>query len=265
MEYAEKWMKRPATDKQLDYLLFLCNTTHELFNPYLTVYESLLEIKRMHKKLPITNEQREYIENILTVEDLKEFGINSYEDITHGDLDKLIILNPKLNFNRIIDNFIPKKIEIPEKWTSDYEIGITISKHSENNEMKYIKFYDMMVLDYDHISLENVLMILKRMRFKYRIYKTFNGYHVFIISQKIPYNNPLMIEIGKNLIIDPWYIIYSKYYGYVVRTSPKINREETTTHAFIQEFDNRETKTETEPFFVECVKVFEDNINKPLT
>jgi hypothetical protein len=151
------------------------------------------------------------------------------------DYKKKIFYNPKLFFTGLIERKIHNnKFKVLE-YSDTYEYGI--QKATCNKKMYYIKFYDMLVLDIDtdtdtdYNELKDYLLQYKR--FKFRVYKTFKGYHVFITNMLFNYSREVSVEVAKALGSDLYYLLYTKYNGYTVRLSPKIGRKETITHAFV--------------------------------
>ena len=53
------------------------------------------------------------------------------------------------------------------------------------------------MIDYDNKNLEELHKLLDKYDFAYKIYETRNGYHVYITSHKIPYND----KLSTNLIL----------------------------------------------------------------
>ncbi len=169
--------------------------------------------------------------------------IKNYKDISIYDFNKFINKNPNSNFKNSIKNCNLKRDCKILEWDDYYEYGIqTISK---SFEMKYIKSYDILCIDYDSNNLENLLKYLNRcikilaydsLTPLFRIYKTFSGYHIFIVSQIIPYNSDLAIKIGHILHSDKWYMLFSYKHGYCIRLTPKQNRNELYTHKYLGDY-----------------------------
>ena len=115
----------------------------------------------------------------------------------------------------------------------------------------------MLMIDYDNTTLEHILKILPT-NLRYRIYKTYNGYHVFVISQLISYNSEFSITLSKNIGCDEWYIIFFKYNGYCIRLTPKLNRSENSTHEFIMNYGNGNINSKC----LKMIKIFESKMFK---
>ena len=185
---------------------------------------------------------QKYFKNINEINDYiqkysQKYGkkiIKKYNDLKLIDYELLINDNPDINFDKCI-NKIPKIKEYVIEYTNNYEYGYQINNKFKDSKMYYIKFYDMLMIDYDSKDLESLYPKLDKYDFLYRIYETNNGYHIYIISHKISYNNNLFIEISLELNSDKRYIIFSRYNGYITRLSPKEN-EEIFYHKFIKNY-----------------------------
>lgn len=195
-------------------------------------------VKSLQQKIKIDEKTIRYIKNNFELDYLKNLFNNdfNYEDLTLYHLNKLFKYNPDTSFNKLIN--IKKNYRCSNKiitFSDKYEFGIQKSYSCENNEMYYIKFYDMLMLDYDHITFEKLMSYLSPFKEEYlfKIYKTINGYHVFILSHIIPYNSELSREIFIKLKSDKKYLLYSKYNGYNIRLNSKLNCNEIITNEFI--------------------------------
>lgn len=134
------------------------------------------------------------------------------------------------------DKFRPWIKEHPIISMEEWEYGYQESDIFENNKMYYLKFYNMMMLDFDGFELNELLDHLKKYdKFRFRIYKTHNGFHAFIISRLIPYNHTLSEKLSKEMLSDVYYNMFSYKTGYKVRLSHKLNRDEKIMSEYITE------------------------------
>lgn len=202
--------------------------------------------KIFEKKIKLSKEQLSIIKKIFSIQDIINIlDIHFYEDLRLYDLRKLV----KYNSNISLMNMINDKTNIPCKKTKvlkhtfDYEYGIQDSKACLNNEMYYIKFFNIMVLDFDNFNLQEILSILDT-NYAYRIYKTYKGYHVFVVSKRIEYNDQHQLLITKQFGADTMYAYYSYYNGYNIRLSPKIGYNEEKTHQFVMDYGKQNIDNE---------------------
>jgi len=167
----------------------------------------------------------------------------NYEDITNHEFEN-IIRNPNISMFKIVKGNNPIKNFIVTKYSTDYEIGYTfLTNTTRDSLIKYIKFYDLLIFDYDLNSENNdKLVLLNKIKenlphkYSYKIYETYNGYHVFFMSFPCLHNSDKTINFSYKVGSDPWYITYSKFFGYSIRISPKKNRNEEYVHKFICDY-----------------------------
>ena len=96
----------------------------------------------------------------------------------------------KHNFKKLIKNpnrfnLIPKSI--PLICQDDFEYGFQIYNDKPNYKMYYLRFYKLMMLDFDGITFEilkDKLQSFMDNGFVFMIYQTFNGYHAFILNNE---------------------------------------------------------------------------------
>lgn len=196
-------------------------------------------MKKYKEKSKLTSFQLSNVEKNLTITEiqqaLKNINIKTYEDLKYNHYQilswKFPILEKKFNkFNLVVH-------DTPLKWTNDYEYGYQESKYCHQNKMYYIKFYKLVMIDYDDITLKEVIAKLekinKKCNFLFYIFKTFNGYHVFIMSHAIPHYENDAVNLMKELGSDMWYVMFSKKNGFKIRLNKKMGRNEKCVSKFI--------------------------------
>lgn len=141
-----------------------------------------------------------------------------------------------------------------------YEYGIQEAKCCDK-KMYYIRFYDMLMLDYDgKITYDELIKILqKEPIYRYKIYKTYNGFHVFITSRLLNHSHTNTQELSYKLEGDLYYILFSKYNGYIVRLNPKVGRDETIVHEYICDLNDHISE---HPYCIKCIEKFNILNNK---
>jgi len=72
--------------------------------------------------------------------------------------------------------------------------------------------------------------------FFFYIYKTYNGYHVFLMSHCFGYYDNDTQNLMKFLGCDQWYIVFSCKNGYKIRLNPKSNRPDNMPETVISDF-----------------------------
>lgn len=154
-----------------------------------------------------------------------------YKDLRLIDYNLLINENPDVNFEKCLQK-VHKIKDYVIKYTPDYEYGYQILN---DYNLYYLKFYDLLMIDYDNKNLEELHKLLDKYDFAYKIYETRNGYHIYITSHKIPYNDKLSTKIMLSLNCDKRYIIFSKFNGYNIRVSKK-NYEDSFYYKFVEDY-----------------------------
>jgi len=200
-------------------------------------------IKKLKSQILASNDQISLMKNLFQIE------INENKKLTIKDVDE-IISGPK-KFKLWIK-------ERPLISNDDWEFGWQYSKLCKDNKMYYLKFYDLMMLDFDSINnLDELLIRLKEFNFRFRIYKSHNGYHVFITSTKIRYNSQLVLELSTLLKADRYYSCFVYKTGFKVRLSKKLNRDEDKLYTYLMD-TNIEIKENKE--CIELIKIHDKYI-----
>jgi hypothetical protein len=175
---------------------------------------------------------------------LNEF-VNKF---SHKNLDKLVHKDLYFLMNKVNsgydywDNsdpsiFKPLKISfknltyIQEIETEDYIIGRQIHNgfnvSEKNKVLKIICFKKLMMLDYDNIILTEIEKILNNYtNLTFLIYQTYNGYHVYCVSDEFNYTKQETLQLMFDMKCDRFYINFTKYVGFVTRLQKKNGREE---------------------------------------
>lgn len=174
---------------------------------------------------------KEYLPKLLPYkEQIKEKFNKSLEELTVKDLEHIIFKFPELNLPYVIKKFHHKPDDYPLKWTKDYEYGIQSSPYCENKELFYIKFYDLLTIDYDEKTLEDIENIINPFcnrlpSFLFQLYATYKGYHLILISHAIPYHESQVVQLMSSLQCDSWYTVFSSKNGFRSRLNPKIRTD----------------------------------------
>jgi hypothetical protein len=196
----------------------------------------------LEKNIKLNKREMKFIKSKCSIQDLHKIGLKKYSEIRYYDLRRLLRYNPVISFKFMItdtNNIPANKCRILE-YNSSYEYGIQESNACLNDEMYYLKFYDLMMVDFDSVSYTHLINNLEPFKndYNFRIYKTKNGYHVFVVSEKIPYNSGNFVDLTKALRGDLMYCIYSRYNGYNIRLSPKIGYNEEISHVYVSDYGN---------------------------
>lgn len=157
--------------------------------------------------------------------------ITDYEELTQGRTN--LLLNQKKRFKTIYKDH-------PIEATMDYEYGWQDSPLCQDSRMSYLKFYDLLMLDYDELSYDEVIAILQPMRDShyFEIHQTHNGYHVFLLSELLNHRNAAATALMTRLKCDHFYILFCYDNGFKIRLSKKLDRDETFIARVVGRYGN---------------------------
>src|SRR5579863_3849272 len=176
-------------------------------------------IEELKRESSITPCQFLQIINVFEDDDIESILKKDVSDLTQKDVE--ILFNGP-------DKFKPWIREHPEISGDEFEYGWQESDKFKDGRMYYLKLYNMLMLDIDgSVELETLKEKLYRYpRYLFRLYKTFGGYHVFVISELINYRDPRVIQLSKELGADFYYALFAYKTGFKIRLSPKLGRSE---------------------------------------
>lgn len=159
-----------------------------------------------------------------------KFG-KTIDQLTILDIEKLSKIYPLINLPYAIKRFNIKPVDYPLEYTSRWEYGYQMSPYCEDDKLYYLKFYDMLVVDYDHSDFDVLKDELGQFCAKFKtfllnVYQTINGFHIIVTSHSIPYDNQMSVKLMELLKCDQWYIVFSSKNGYKIRLNPKIRNNQ---------------------------------------
>lgn len=144
------------------------------------------------------------------------------EDMTRFELMR--VMNTLQNRH----NLCPRVYNHPIISTTEYEYGWQESDKCPDNKMYYIVYYDLLMVDIDGntVDIPSLDIIMRQLGLTGRLYKTYNGYHVFITSRHIHHKSQDAKLIMSMLGCDLFYITFSFLNGFKVRLNPKKREDE---------------------------------------
>ena len=156
---------------------------------------------------------------------------HNYDQLTFEILTKehayTIIKNIKLKYN-LIDTRFEKQLKsncIPIAKNNFFEIGWQI--HDDKPPLSYLSFYNLLMIDWDEMTLMEIEEILKREAsdLNFAIYQTYKGYHGYCITKmyNIDYKT---LKFMKKLQCDPHYIQHCIQNGFILRLNKKHDRKD---------------------------------------
>lgn len=240
-EEKEKTIKNLTKDE-----MFFC--INRIKNDYLI---DAIDIKRVRLYLqPL---------NLEEVGKLLKRPIHSVQDIKYTDYLNLLFGIGRFTFSRI------KTFKCDSQDIIFYKDYMYESGYEQFGKIYYIKFYDLFMLDYDSqddILEQRVNLLCKEdPSLSFYLYKTFKGYHLFCVSQRIEHQSYDNILMQDRLHGDPWYANFSYNYGYKIRTSHKESQKIDRISTFVKQIGSGQI----DPYCLELLKIHDDMISKNLT
>lgn len=191
-------------------------------------------------------------------------NLNYYKKMVGRDINGLDELTV-YEYNNLLtrqSKFTMRSIDIILKHTDDYEYGYQFSSLCENNKLYYIRFNNLMMLDYDAGEAETLEDVEKYLHMSmhdyFAIYKTYNGYHIFVLSRQINYKDPYCYQYMLDIGSDPYYALFVKNNAFKIRLSKKNNRNEEYVAKFIKYYGNSQLCC---PYLVELLKIYDSYNN----
>lgn len=165
----------------------------------------------------------------VTYEELQQIlkrKVEFIDDITVADYQRVMSVKGKGG-----DLFL-KTINHPLVIKSEYEYGWQESSMCANGRFYYILSYNIMMIDLDDLpsgeqsTLGAIEVITIKQDLSCRVYKTFNGYHVFITSTRIDHRSELVEKINTAYGGDIYYRLFSERVGFKTRLNKKLGRDD---------------------------------------
>ena len=92
----------------------------------------------------------------------------------------------------------------------------------------YMCYRDVLMIDIDFkhndLSAEDILAHFANIpNYAFKIFQSARGFHVFCLSQRFSYRDPLVIQFMLSHFADFYYTVYAYIRGFCVRLNPKFN------------------------------------------
>ncbi len=114
------------------------------------------------------------------------------------------------------------------------------------------------MIDFDNIDLNEVLHRLSRTpNFTYSVYKTYGGYHAFLINHILNHSEPMVKKLLDLLECDYYYYLFSNKHGFKVRLSPKLGRDETKVATYVADVGNCKSNDKC----IDMLKIHDEYLN----
>lgn len=244
MQYYAEYLtiSNPITPKQTTLLHTMINSSTQNIPDFLSHFDLVniqhAQQKNMHAYLKwildhtlITKDQIEQLQKYST-EYISKIINRSITNLETMNINEYKFFNKRANPLHQINKFKHKYLDKPYLSSPEYELGW--QPYDDQWSIHYIKFYDLCMIDYDNIDIDEINTNLTRFikqypNFVFRIYKTTAGYHAFIISHILPHSDLDVptntihptIKIMRDLQCDPYYILFASKNGFKVRLNHK--------------------------------------------
>ena len=265
----KKYQKYVSQNKNPDTLLDILNKclSRKILNITDVIHSDIDTILNYfdHQLLQLSSKKKNQIlSNKLDFQEITKVlkkPIDSIDQLTRVDYYRLST-HPKYNFSFCLNHFNLINQDHVIESNPYYEHGYQSSDLSKDNKLYYLKFYDFMMIDYDKISLDEIISILENHyrdedQVLFYIYKTYNGYHLYFMSFLCNHNDRSTCFTMKNLKCDLWYILFSYKNGFKIRLSKKLHRNEGVVQEFVQSWGNGQP----DPSCLEYITILNDYMN----
>lgn len=217
------------TDKQLE----LIKKIDPSVTPTSTVFEAQKQIRFLIGNQKISSGQQKLMYFIpkTQIDTILRRDV-VIEDMTHFEMTRVM---------NTLDNTIhPTIYNHPTISTSTYEYGWQESNKCPEGKLYYIVYYDLLMVDIDSvaININTITECLNILKLTGRLYRTYNGYHIFITSQPINHKSSEAKYIMEALQCDLFYITFSYLNGFKVRLNPKLRDDEIVAAEYIATIGN---------------------------
>lgn len=241
-EYNKNKLK--LSSKQSKYIINLYNkitdeTVKAGYTDHLNKLDELDEdeifklTENLKRSAPLNDIQFLQILNLFDEVDVQSLVKKDITELTFKDAE-LLLSDP--------NKFTPWLREHPLVVQEEWEHGWQESNRFKDDKMMYLKFYNMMMLDLDigtDIQEKDLIRTLKMYRqYRFRLYRTYNGYHIFITSELINYRDPIIFKLTRELKTDIHYTLFAYKTGFKIRLNPKKDREEQFVSKYITDVGN---------------------------
>lgn len=170
---------------------------------------------------------------------LNSFPKKSIDEILHKDV--IIEDVTKFELSRVIGilqtrNILDAKVyNHPIMTNYDYEYGWQESTKCPENKLYYIVFYNFLMVDIDGtLDIPALTAKLTTAHLTARLYRTYNGYHIFITSRPVFYKSEEALDIMETLGCDVFYTTFSCLNGFKVRLNPKLREDECLAAEYLE-------------------------------
>ena len=190
------------------------------------------------------NTLKEHNISIKTINDILNTDYKYYYELTMGNFNRISFKFPNINLEFVINKFqiIPKDFIL--EYTNEWEYGYQISEKCIDDKLYYLKFYNLVMIDFDNKDYEKINILMKNFielidkKAVFYVYETENGYHIYLMSKLIDHLHPSLPVFLKFFQCDPYYIVFTVKNGFKIRLSLK--KKNTFVERFVECVGNKD-------------------------
>jgi len=204
----------------------------------------------------------ENINNILNTE------YTNYNELTHGNFNRICFNFPNINLDYVINRFNIVSNDTVLEYNTEWEYGYQISDKCVNDKLYYLKFYNLIMIDFDNKDYEKINTLMKNFielidnTAVLYVYETTNGYHIYLVSKLIDHLHPSLPMFLKFFQCDPYYIIFTIKNGFKIRLSLKKNT--TFVEKFVECVGNKDNIDQKCLKFIDLIEVKMQHVSQSL-
>ena len=206
--------------------------------------------------------------SIKTINDILNTDYKYYYELTIGNFNRISFKFPNINLEFVINKFqiIPKDFIL--EYTTEWEYGYQISEKCINDKLYYLKFYNLVMIDFDNKDYEKINILMKNFielidkKAVFYVYETENGYHIYLMSKLIDHLHPSLPMFLKFFQCDPYYIVFTVKNGFKIRLSLKKNT--TFVEKFVECVGNKDNIDQKCLKFIDLIEVKMQHISQSL-
>jgi hypothetical protein len=195
----------------------------------------------------------ENINNILKTE------YKNYNELTYGNFNRICFNFPNINLDYVINRFNIVSNDTVLEYNTDWEYGYQISDKCVNDKLYYLKFYNLVMIDFDNKDYEKINILMKNFIelidniAVFYVYETMNGYHIYLVSKLIDHLHPSLPIFLNFFQCDPYYIVFTVKNGFKIRLSLKKNT--TFVEKFVEYVGKKEHIDKTCLQYIDLIEV----------
>jgi hypothetical protein len=182
----------------------------------------------------INDHQRQYLLSVVAkyswsgISALLGRSVTNMSTLTKSDFNKIVRKTPEFDLKTALEKFQNRPRDTIITSNTSWEYGWQYSTAGHDQRLRYIKFNDWLMLDYDTPDFDTIKnklnpLLTSQPDLLFYVYRTRNGYHLLLMSELRDHFDFQTMRWMYQLGCDIWYILFTYRNGYRIRLSPKIH------------------------------------------